>query len=272
MCEQFDKLCESIISQARDIEHAEQLAKDDPIFADGFFGIESVACGERESRYLNTGDTYSTTIMEEDGALFVSSYGDWLEGCEREQYETEGERRCGNCGKFTPYDDEDFDETVCEHCGNYCNRSEAPPAPKLPELDVTALVNRSDEMIYYSASRAELGDDAGAVTWQNSLDNVASDNPDGDGALISHPQDISAARDYFADFGAWEREEIDGWSKQEVNALLLQDIAGAIREYFRALDDAGGDENSAEFQQWQANCGGRLYRCDDGQWWFYVGM
>lgn len=117
------------------------------------------------------------------------------------------------------------------------------------EVEVTHLVNRADDMAYYSASRAELGDDAGAVTWQNAMDCFDPENLDADPPLVSTEEQLQAARDWFAEFGAWEPEEIAAWNAQEVNALLLQFVAGDIRE--------GSDS---------------VYPGDDGRYWFYVGI
>lgn len=117
------------------------------------------------------------------------------------------------------------------------------------ELNITHLMERKRDMIYYSASVAELGDDAGSVTWSNAMDCVEEE------PLIKE-EDEGEFRDYVRTFGAWEDEEIDGWSSQECNALCLQLVAGDIREYLRM-------ENPEESS---------IFETDDGEWFIYIGM
>jgi hypothetical protein len=81
------------------------------------FGIEFVSVAGRELRYVNLGDTYDETVVEELGKLSVGSWGGWLEEAEGEYCADEGLIRCGHCGEFTPVDI-DWRETVCYNCGN----------------------------------------------------------------------------------------------------------------------------------------------------------
>ena len=127
-------------------------------------------------------------------------------------------------------------------------------------------MNRKDEMSYYSASRAELGDNARQITWQNSLDNCDVDNPDADPILLKTGGQLENVKSWFADFGAWDDEEIEDWDNQTVNALLLQFIAGDIREM----------EHYDSYEEYQiaakrGSCSGRIYRADDNKWFIYVG-
>lgn len=100
-------------------------------YGDSTFGIEYVSLGERGLSYLNTGDTYSTTLGSEDGGdVFVTSWGDWYEEAQREYEEENGVIRCAYCGEFTdcatwddnPANDDDcsvyWNDTVCSHCGH----------------------------------------------------------------------------------------------------------------------------------------------------------
>lgn len=93
------------------------------------------------------------------------------------------------------------------------------------EIDITALFNAADfRPSYYSASCAELGQDAGEVTWQNAVDR----SEEMDLLLTDEKRDVF--RDYVRGFGAWTDEEINSWTNIELNALLLQMISGDIRE------------------------------------------
>ena len=122
------------------------------------------------------------------------------------------------------------------------------------ELDITHLVARKADMIHYSASIAELGENAGKVTWENALD-CASESP------LVPPEGEAEARDYIREFGAWEDEEIDGWDSQTLNALVLQLVAGDIR-------DMSHYGSYAEY----AEASGRVYQGDDSRWYYYLGM
>lgn len=92
------------------------------------FGVEGVSCGDDSMDYLNTGDTYSETIvLTSDGELLCTTWGNWYENAEREHCEENSVIRCGYCGEFTDdsyYGDEDDDcdkdwhDIVCQSCGN----------------------------------------------------------------------------------------------------------------------------------------------------------
>ena len=117
---------------------------------------------------------------------------------------------------------------------------------------------------YYSGSIAELGPDAGRITWENSL-------RDGEKLLLPafHPddrrptdQDLDALRDYAASFGAWDRAEIETWPPTHLLAFLLQDIAAAVREWDKVVgSDYGwcGDWQMYEAAAAAGRVSGRLY-------------
>ena len=81
------------------------------------FGVEYVSLCDRELAYLNTGDTYDTTIASELGKLFITSWGDWYEDVEQGHCQENDLIRCGYCGEFTPVA-ENWQETICESCNN----------------------------------------------------------------------------------------------------------------------------------------------------------
>src|SRR4030042_5024430 len=76
------------------------------------FGIESVSLAGRTLQYVNLGDTYDETVIEELGKLSVGSWGSWYEAAENDYCEAEGLIRCGHCGEFTP--------VAAEWRGNVC--------------------------------------------------------------------------------------------------------------------------------------------------------
>lgn len=132
------------------------------------------------------------------------------------------------------------------------------------EIDITEFVNPNDhDLMDYSASCAELGQDAGRITWQNCLDVCDSSNT-AFTAFVKTEEEKQEARDYFRSFGAWDKEEIENWTDTELNALILSDIAGSLREYLKAKE---GDD----FDRWNENNGGKIYESEDGKFWFYLG-
>lgn len=95
---------------------------------DGNFGIEHIELedmyefydDEPEMWYLNTGDTYSETIIATDDyvngeKLLCTTLGDWYDEQTRWHEEDRDVIRCGYCGKFTPKADP-YDATICEFC------------------------------------------------------------------------------------------------------------------------------------------------------------
>jgi succinate dehydrogenase/fumarate reductase flavoprotein subunit len=128
------------------------------------------------------------------------------------------------------------------------------------EIDVTHMVQDRDNMVELSGSRMEHGQDAGRITWNNSKA-YAAEQP-----LLNSEEDCEEARTYFAGFGAWDEDEIAAWSEEDLQAIMCQDVAAAIRE-MELAKDYEDYERLCE----AGTCSGRLYRNDDGRWYFYVG-
>lgn len=133
------------------------------------------------------------------------------------------------------------------------------------ELDITCLADT--DAFNYSASRAEMGENAAQITWRNNL----RDTP----ALLTTDEQREAARDHFKEYGAWSREEIWEWDDRELNALLHQDIMSAVRE---AGADSLTDIDWQEYENPDNATGGRLYRVkgiapeDTDKFYFYLGI
>lgn len=90
------------------------------------------------------------------------------------------------------------------------------------EINVTCLLDDVDPS-EISGSRAERGDNAGQETWQNAIDATAE-------APLLKPQERDYARAFFGTFGAWDDDEIEAWTDNELDALVLQYAAGDLRE------------------------------------------
>lgn len=133
------------------------------------------------------------------------------------------------------------------------------------EIRITHLCNAETPFRDYFASVAELGQDAGRVTWQAALDDAP------DYALFSE-SDCDEIRDYFRGFGAWSAEELRAMGYQELQALLLQFIAGDIR-------DVPSDAEAFSPEWWAdyeclAECGtvsGCILRGEDGEVYYLCG-
>jgi hypothetical protein len=129
------------------------------------------------------------------------------------------------------------------------------------ELDITHFFEFADAFDY-SASAAELGQNAGKITWS------AAVRDSSEYLLLDTPEKVEEWKDDVRGMGGWEDEEIDAWSVEECNALLIQYISGDIRE----MESLCGDD-WAEYERFseEGRVGGRLYRGDDGRVYFYVG-
>lgn len=133
------------------------------------------------------------------------------------------------------------------------------------DIDLTCLITDL-EPSDLSASQAERGRDAGAETWANA---VAAGE-----AFPLADLDIAEAKEWAADFGAWDADEIAAWTDAETRALVLQYFAGDLRQ-LQALapgDGLGGiDWTEAERLSEAGAVGGLLYATDDGRLIAYVG-
>ena len=140
------------------------------------------------------------------------------------------------------------------------------------ELDITAVIENMREPATYSASRAELGQDAGRITW-----NAACDDALG---LFCDNFNRESFDAYFAGFGAWTDEELAAHTDAECAALMLQFIAGDIRESdfseYADIEDGAEPFMDEWWPQYEAasNDGavnGRFFRADDGRIFYYIG-
>lgn len=124
------------------------------------------------------------------------------------------------------------------------------------ELNITHFFNTAEPR-YYSASQAELGPDAGRITWENARDSGYN--------LLDTDDKREAARQHFAGYGAWTEEEIAAWSDVELTAITIQDISAAMRDF-------SGDWAEYEKQADAGQVSGALFRGDDGEVYFQLGQ
>lgn len=88
------------------------------------------------------------------------------------------------------------------------------------EINITQFYNDANPTTY-SASVAELGQDAGRITWDNAM---------GAPVLLDTPDKLEAMRAWARASGAWNADEIAAWSDVELNALFIQLVSGDMRE------------------------------------------
>ena len=98
----------------------------------------------------------------------------------------------------------------------------------------------------------ELGEHAGEITWNRALVAARRWN------LLDTPDKQAAFRAHVRGFGAWSDAEIEGFSSVELNALLIQLIAGDIRE-------AGLDSGTTWEEYNASENAGRLLQGIDGR-------
>jgi hypothetical protein len=130
------------------------------------------------------------------------------------------------------------------------------------EIDITDFFNAGGHMAY-SASIAEVGPDAGRSTWRNACDDSE------EYCLLDTPEKLEAAREYFRGFGAWSADELAAMPDREVNALLLQFIAGDIREF--SEDVTAWDWTVYNDDAAAGRIGGNLFEGDDNRVYIYIG-
>lgn len=129
------------------------------------------------------------------------------------------------------------------------------------ELNITEFYNNASPRDY-SASVAEIGANAGPDTWRAACD----DSPDY--MILDDDDKRQAMREHMRGFGAWSDAEIAAWSDTELNALLIQCIAGDIRESFLA---DGGTWAMYYQQAEQGIVSSRLFSDDNGQVYYTIG-
>lgn len=88
----------------------------------------------------------------------------------------------------------------------------------------------------YSASRMELGENAGKITWAHACEDALE--------MFGDAFNREAFDSFFAGFGAWDDAELAAHTDRESAALMLQFIAGDLREC-EVMDC--GDTFSAEW-------------------------
>jgi len=136
------------------------------------------------------------------------------------------------------------------------------------EIEVTKVVQAHIESdipaIYCSGSQAELGTTAMQMTWDCSKHA---------GQLLELNSEIeSEIRDHLREYGAWDDEEIDEYTTEELAAFVAQEVMAEVRR----LEEGEGldleDFTEEEFYEATKDEGGRLYGTCDSGWYFHLGI
>lgn len=133
------------------------------------------------------------------------------------------------------------------------------------DLDVSAIV-RAIEPARYSASVAELGPNAGQITWEAARTDAR--------AMFGNQFDRETFDAYFRGFGAWDADELATHTDEESAALMLQFIAGDLRDcefsdWPERFTPEWWREHDAASQA--GTIGGRFGLADDGRILYYIG-
>lgn len=135
------------------------------------------------------------------------------------------------------------------------------------ELDITRIIGSADFVPFdLSNNRATLGDDAGSLTWQAAREAARDILP----PLLDTDEKREAFRDFVRGAGAWSDDEIKSWSDEELNALLLQWIAGDIREAFKDAEPKDWDWAQYREDSEVGRISGRLFKTEDGKIYFSI--
>jgi len=128
------------------------------------------------------------------------------------------------------------------------------------EIDVTEFV-RNEDPAYYSASRAELGENAARITWSHAMEQG--------GDMLASPESLQVMRDWALASGGWDNEEIAAWSDTELNALFVQLISGDMREAgLDAYEESEFDWSEYEALAQAGQISGNFFRASDGRIFF----
>ncbi len=129
------------------------------------------------------------------------------------------------------------------------------------EINITKFWNEAAPRDY-SASRAEFGDDAGAITWRHACEDAPDFN------FLDTPDKLSAFQDYLRDMGFSEAD--DAHTDTELNALFLQCVSGDIREV-PDMDIATWNWDAYLALAENGTVSSRLFRADNGDVFYYIG-
>jgi hypothetical protein len=129
----------------------------------------------------------------------------------------------------------------------------------MTQINITRFFNEAAPMDY-SASCAEIGQNAGADTWNAAKEDAPYWN------MLDDDDKRDAFREWVKGYGAWSDDEIAAWSDVEINALFVQWVSGDIREGFE-WDCEDIWANYQELAE-RGTVSSNIWKDDDGQIFF----
>ena len=133
------------------------------------------------------------------------------------------------------------------------------------ELDITDFFLGCDDPMIYAASVAEYGVRAGPMTWENACRDASLYR------IVQTEEEVAAAQKYFSSMGAWSEYEVDKWPVEDLNAMLIQDIAASMREGNLDSDATQDDWEYYEALIQTGQVSGNLFKSDDGRIYYTIG-
>lgn len=124
------------------------------------------------------------------------------------------------------------------------------------EINITGFFYTGQAHLY-SASKVELGEDAGKITWVNAL-GYANEY-----RMLDTEDQLEAFRQFVKETGGWTQEEMSNWTNHELNALFVQFVAGDIRE--AGLDKPYPDWEQYEIDAMEGRVSSRFFMSDNNQ-------
>lgn len=130
------------------------------------------------------------------------------------------------------------------------------------EINITKFYNEACARDY-SASVAEIGNNAGADTWRAACDDAPYYN------LLDNADKLDAMRKWAIETGAWNAKEVSNMSTNELNALFIQLISSDIRE-MQKLDGVGMNWDEYQEASERGVVSGALFVGIDGEIYYYL--
>ena len=124
------------------------------------------------------------------------------------------------------------------------------------EINITGFFHTGQAHLY-SASKVELGENAGKLTWLNALGYANKHR------MLDTEDQLETFRAFVKDTGGWTQEEISHWTNQELNALFVQFVACDIRE--AGLDKPYPDWEQYEIDAMEGRVSSRFFMSDNNQ-------
>ena len=124
------------------------------------------------------------------------------------------------------------------------------------EIDITDFVTHG-ETWGFSGSVMTHGANAGPDTWAASKEQAKRE------PMLTTEEQLQAMRDFALSSGGWDEEGVAKWDADELNALLIQWIAGDMRE--NGMDECDIADFDWAAHQREVEFGevcGRIYRVD----------